>query len=107
MRAITPIIFSSLLALAIVHNALAATSEGNYMDSDTSVSKNPFGLARRPKVNAGGTRCDMNTNQGSCQSDECEWSNGHWAIFFLKLSCTHKRDIIIYQYLHYLTVLYI
>ena len=76
MRAITPIIFSSLLALAIVHNALAQASENEYMDAGTSVSKNPFGLVRRPREFLQGTKCSQNTNQGSCEGS-CEWRNGH------------------------------
>ncbi len=47
------------------------------MDADTSVSKNPYGLVRRPKQQAGGTVCPEANTQSDCDVDECEWSNGH------------------------------
>ena len=71
------IVFTTLVALTVLQCTLAVR---HYMDPDTSVSKNPYGLARRPKENSGGTVCAEKNpyTQSECDNtDECEWSNGH------------------------------
>ena len=76
MKTTTAIVLTTLVALTVQHCAVADVI---YMDADTSVSKNPYGLARRPKQQAGGTVCPEHANtQSQCEdSNECEWSNGH------------------------------
>ena len=73
MKTTTAIVLTTLVALTVQHCAVADII---YMDADTSVSKNPYGLARRPKEESGGTVCTENT-QSNCNSGECEWSNGN------------------------------
>ena len=73
MKTTTAIVLTTLVALTVQHCAVADII---YMDADTSVSKNPYGLARRPKEESGGTVCAENT-QSNCNSGECEWSNGN------------------------------
>ena len=71
------IVFTTLVALTVQHCAVA---DQIYMDPDTSVSKNPYGLARRPMAHSGGTICSEKNpyTQSECdKTDECEWSNGH------------------------------
>ena len=77
MKTTTAIVLTTLVALTVQHCAVAGVI---YMDADTSVSKNPYGLARRPKQQAGGTVCpekDAKTQSACDDSNECEWSNGH------------------------------
>jgi len=77
MKTTTAVVLTTLVALTVLHCTVADVI---YMDADTSVSKNPYGLARRPKQNSGGTVCSEKNpyTQSECDdTDECEWSNGH------------------------------
>ncbi len=70
MGYITPIVFSTILALTIVQRAVDAKYK--FIDPATPASKNPYGLMRRPFREMGGTNCWEKNSQSDCEGD-CEW----------------------------------